>query len=151
MLSYEELLKGLIDDIEDLASENVAFRRVLYTAEHPQLVLITQKPVKEIGAETHVGHDQFFRVEKGKGEVWIDGKRSKIKRDEAIIVRADASQNITNTGSRSPKLYTLHASPRHHDSVVRTSKAGAAASDEHFEDKTKGVAVVGQIHTSPRL
>ena len=94
------------------------------------------KSNEEIGAETHVGHDQFFRVEKGKGEVWIDGKRSKIKQDEAIIVPAGASHNIINTGSRSLKLYTLYAPPRHRDGVVRPTKADAAASDEHFDGKT---------------
>jgi mannose-6-phosphate isomerase-like protein (cupin superfamily) len=129
-------MKGFVEDIEDLTVENTAFRRVLYTGQHLQLVLMALGPDEEIGAETHVGHDQFFRVEKGKGEVWIDGERTKIKRDDAIIVPAGASHNIVNTGAKSLKLYTLYAPPQHHDGVVYATKADAAASEEHFDGKT---------------
>ena len=129
-------MKGFVEDIEDLTIENAAFRRVIYTGKHLQLVLMALKAGEEIGAETHLDHDQFFRVEKGKGEVWIDGERTKIKRDDAIVVPAGASHNIVNTGSKSLKLYTLYAPPQHQDGVVRATKADAAASEEHFDGKT---------------
>lgn len=129
-------MKGFVEDIEDLTVENAAFRRVVYTGKHLQLVLMALKAGEEIGAETHLGHDQFFRVEKGKGEVWIDGERTKIKRDDAIVVPAGASHNIVNTGSKSLKLYTLYAPPQHHDGVVRATKADAAATEEHFDGET---------------
>jgi mannose-6-phosphate isomerase-like protein (cupin superfamily) len=133
-------MKGFVEDIEDLTVENAAFRRVLYTGKHLQLVLMALKPDEEIGAETHLGHDQFFRVEKGKGEVWIEGERTKIKRDDAIIVPAGASHNIVNTGSKSLKLYTLYAPPQHRDGVVRATKTDAAAAEEHFDGKTTEAA-----------
>ena len=129
-------MKGFVEDIEDLTVENAAFRRVIYTGKHLQLVLMALKPGKEIGAETHLGHDQFFRVEKGKGEVWIDGKRTKIKRDDAIIVPVGAKHNIVNTGSKALKLYTLYAPPQHQDGVVYATKADATAAKEHFDGKT---------------
>lgn len=129
-------MKGFVEDIEDLTVEHAAFRRVLYTGTHLQLVLMALKAGEEIGTETHLGHDQFFRVEKGKGEVLIDGERTKIKRDDAIVVPAGASHNIVNTGSKSLKLYTLYAPPQHHDGVVRATKADAAATEEHFDGKT---------------
>jgi mannose-6-phosphate isomerase-like protein (cupin superfamily) len=129
-------VKGFVDDIADLTAENAAFRRVLYTGKHLQLVVMSLKAGEEIGAETHRGHDQFFRVEKGKGEVWIDGDRTKIRRDDAIVVPAGANHNIVNTGSKSLKLYTLYAPPQHHDGVVRATKADAAASEEHFDGTT---------------
>ncbi|MDO9218128.1 MAG: cupin domain-containing protein, partial [Lacisediminimonas sp.] len=100
------------------------------------LVLMALKAGEEIGSETHLGHDQFFRVEKGKGEVWIDGERTKIRRDDAIVVPAGAKHNIVNTGSKSLKLYTLFGPPQHHDGVVRATKADAAASEELFDGKT---------------
>jgi mannose-6-phosphate isomerase-like protein (cupin superfamily) len=43
---------------------------------------------QERKSENHEDADQFFRVEKGKGEVWIDGSRTKIKGDDAIAVPA---------------------------------------------------------------
>ena len=128
-------MSGSVAGIEGLTVENADFRRVIYTGKHLQLVLMALKAGEEIGAETHLGHDQFFRVEKGKGEVWIDGDRTKIKRDDAIIVPAGASHNIVNTGSKSLKLYTLYAPPQHHDGVVRATKADAAATEEHFDGK----------------
>ena len=91
------------------------------------------QPGEQIGEETHTDRDQFFRVEKGKGEVWIDGKRTKIKRDDAIVVPAGASHNIVNTGAKSLKLYTLYAPPQHRDGVVRPTKADAEATPEHFD------------------
>ncbi len=129
-------MKGFIEDIEDLTVENAAFRRVIYTGKHLQLVLMALKAGEEIGAEVHLDHDQFFRVEKGKGEVWIDGERTRIKRDDAIVVPAGASHNIVNTGSKSLKLYTIYAPPQHQDGVVRATKADAASTEEHFDGKT---------------
>jgi len=72
----------------------------------------------------------------GKGEVWIDGKRTKIKSDDAIIVPAGARHNVINTGDKPLKLYTLYGPPNHRDGVVRATKAKAEASEEHFDGKT---------------
>ena len=93
-------MKGFVEDIEELTEENKDFRRVLYTGKHLQLVLMALKPGEEIGEEVHSDHDQFFRVEKGKGEVLIDGVRTKIKSDDAIIVPAGARHNVINTGEK---------------------------------------------------
>lgn len=133
-------MKGYVEDIEDLTLENAAFRRVLYTGKHLQLVLMSLKPGEEIGSEIHAEHDQFFRIEKGKGEVWIDGERTKIKRDDAIIAPAGARHNVVNTGAKSLKLYTLYAPPEHRDGVVRTTKAEAEARKEHFDGATTEAA-----------
>jgi hypothetical protein len=44
-------MKGVVQDIEDLAVNNDEFRRVLYTAKYCQLVM-SLKPKEEIGAES---------------------------------------------------------------------------------------------------
>ena len=129
-------MKGLVADIEDLTEDNTDFRHVVYTGKHLQLVLMALKPGEEIGEEVHADHDQFFRVEKGKGEVWIDGKRTQIKTNDAIIVPAGARHNVINTGDKPLKLYTLYGPPEHRDRVVRATKAKAMASEEHFDGKT---------------
>jgi mannose-6-phosphate isomerase-like protein (cupin superfamily) len=128
--------KGFVADIEELTEENSDFRRVLYTGKNLQLVLMAIQPGEDIGEETHPDRDQFFRVEKGKGEVWIDGNRSKIKSDDAIVVPAGALHNIVNTGDKPLRLYTLYAPPEHRDGTVHATKADADASDEHFDGKT---------------
>ena len=125
-------MKGFVDDIEDLTENNKDFRRVLYTGKHLQLVLMSLKPGEEIGEEVHDTHDQFFRIEKGKGEVWIDGEKTKVKADFAIIVPAGARHNVINTGDKALRLYTLYGPPEHRDGIVRATKAEADASEEHF-------------------
>ena len=126
-------MKGFVEDIEELTEDNKDYRRVLYTGKHLQLVLMALQPGEEIGEEVHADHDQFFRVEKGKGEVWIDGVRSKIKGDDAIIVPAGAKHNVINTGDKALRLYTLYGPPEHRDGIVRATKAEADASEEHFD------------------
>jgi mannose-6-phosphate isomerase-like protein (cupin superfamily) len=127
-------MRGFVDDIERLTLQNHDFRRVLYTGRHLQLVLMALQPGEEIGEEVHETHDQFFRFEAGEGEVWIDGERTEIEADDAVIVPAGARHNVVNTGGEPLRLYTLYGPPEHRDGVVHTSKADA--SEEHFDGVT---------------
>ena len=128
-------MKGFVDDIEELTEANKSFRHVLYSGQKLQLVLMALQPGEEIGEEVHPGTDQFFRVEKGKGEVVIDGKATTIKSDMAIIVPAGARHNIKNTSDKPLKLYTLYAPPEHIDGTVHATKADVGAAHEHFDGK----------------
>ncbi len=129
-------MKGFVEEIEKRTEKNSDFRRVLYTGRNMQLVLMALRVGEEIGSEVHPDRDQFFRVEKGKGEVWIDGTRTKIEDNVAIIVPAGARHNIKNTGREPLKLYTLYAPPEHADGTVQVTKADAEAAEEHFAGKT---------------
>jgi mannose-6-phosphate isomerase-like protein (cupin superfamily) len=133
-------MKGFVSDIEDQAEDNSDFRRVVYTGKNLQLVLMSLKPGEDIGEEVHKDRDQFFRVEKGKGEVLIDGKRSKIKGDDAVLVPAGARHNIVNTGEKPLRLYTLYGPPEHRDGTVHATKADAQRMKEHFDGKTTEAA-----------
>ncbi len=126
-------MKGYVADIETLTEENTAFRQVLYTGHHLQLVLMALPSGQDIGPETHATHDQFFRIEKGKGEVMIDGVARKIKGGDAIIVPAGAKHNLTNTGDKPLRLYTLYGPPNHIDKLVEKRKADALTSTEVFD------------------
>ena len=130
-------MRGFVDDIDRLTVENKDFRRVLYTGKHLQLVLMALRPGEEIGEEVHDDHDQFFRIEKGEGEVWIDNQRTKIKADDAIVVPAGARHNVINTGDKKLKLYTVYGPPDHKDGIVRSTKGEAEASEEHFDGTTQ--------------
>lgn len=129
-------MTGFVDDIEDMTEQNSDFRRVLYTGRQLQLVLMSLQPGEDIGEEVHPDRDQFFRVEKGKGEVWIDGHQTTIKSDFAIVVPAGARHNIRNTGDEPLKLYTLYGPPEHADGTVHVTKSDAMASKEHFTGQT---------------
>ena len=128
-------MKGFIKDVEALAVKNEEFRRVVYTAQHCQLVLMALRPQEEIGAEVHK-LDQFFRVEEGVGAAVLDGVRTEIRAGFAVVVPAGTRHNIINTGTVPMKLYTIYAPPNHRDGVVHRTRAEADADKEHFDGKT---------------
>ncbi len=128
-------MKGFVDDIGRLTESNIDFRRVLYTGQHLQLVLMTLASGEEIGSEVHQDRDQFFRVEAGDGEITIDGTTHRVTADFAMIVPAGARHNVRCIGSAPLKLYTLYGPPEHRDGVVFRTKAEAEAAHEHFDGK----------------
>ena len=125
-------MKGLVIDIEEWTEENVDFRHVLYTGKNLQLVLMSLKPGQDIGEETHKKHDQFFRIEKGRGTITIDGVTHKLKKGTGIVVPAGAKHNLINTGEKTMKLYTIYGPPNHLDQLVQRTKSIAEASSERF-------------------
>jgi mannose-6-phosphate isomerase-like protein (cupin superfamily) len=131
-------MKGYVADIEDKTEANNDFRHVLYTGQNLQLVVMSLKPGQDIGAETHATHDQFFRVEQGKGEVVIDGVTHKVKSGTGIVVPAGALHNLVNTGDDAMKVYTIYGPPNHVDQLEQETKSDALASSEHFDGKVTG-------------
>jgi mannose-6-phosphate isomerase-like protein (cupin superfamily) len=129
-------VKGFVDNIEKLTEENDDFRRVLYTGHNLQLVLMAIQPGDEIGAEVHEDRDQFFRIEAGQGEVWIDDVCNKVKADDGVIVPQGAKHNVINTGNEPLRLYTIYGPPEHIDGTVHKTSADAEAAHEHFDGRT---------------
>jgi mannose-6-phosphate isomerase-like protein (cupin superfamily) len=129
-------MKGYNTSIEKETRKNTDFRRVLYTGKNSQLVLMSLKPLEEIGMEVHHNIDQFFRFESGEGKVVIDGVEHKVKDGDAAIVPAGAQHNVVNTSKKVElKLYTIYSPPEHIDKVVRHTKADALASPEEYDGK----------------
>jgi mannose-6-phosphate isomerase-like protein (cupin superfamily) len=129
-------MKGFRDNIEKLTLENENFRKVLYTAKFSQLVLMCLKPLEEIGEEIH-DVDQFFRFEKGKGNVIIDGNSYMVSDGDAVIVPAAAKHNVINSSETGTlKLYTIYSPPHHRDGVTAATRENAMVEEEHFEGKT---------------
>jgi mannose-6-phosphate isomerase-like protein (cupin superfamily) len=128
--------KGFVANIESETRKNTDFRRVLYTGNFSQLVLMCLKPMEDIGAETHDDVDQFFRFEEGEGAVEIDGVRHKVRDGSAVIVPNGALHNVLNTSKTADlKLYTIYSPPEHRDKVVRKTKQEAMAKEEHYNGK----------------
>jgi mannose-6-phosphate isomerase-like protein (cupin superfamily) len=129
-------MKGFVGNVEKLTEENNDFRRVLYTGHNLQLVLMALQPGDEIGEEVHDDVDQFFRIETGEGEVWIDGTRNPVKADDGIVVPQGARHNVVNSGRETLRLYTIYSPPEHIDGTVHVTRADALAAHEHFDGKT---------------
>jgi mannose-6-phosphate isomerase-like protein (cupin superfamily) len=129
--------KGYMGPIEKLTQENGSFRKVLYTGEHSQLVLMSLAPSEDIGSEVHMENDQFFRFEKGTGKVVINETEYAVGDGDAVVVPAGAEHNVINTSDTDPlKLYTLYAPAHHQDGVERATKAEAEADGPEFDGKT---------------
>jgi mannose-6-phosphate isomerase-like protein (cupin superfamily) len=129
-------MKGFIADIQEMTLKNSDFRRVLYTGKKLQLVLMTIAPGEAIGEEVHRNVDQFFRIEQGRGEVTIDGRRSEFGSDFAFIVPAGARHNVRNTGAEPLRLYTIYGPPQHADGTVHATRSDALENEEHFVGMT---------------
>ena len=129
-------MKGFVGNIEQQTEENEDFRRVLYTGHNLQLVLMAIPAGEEIGEEVHDDRDQFFRIEAGTGEVWIDGICNPVEADDGIIVPQGARHNVKATGDGTLKLYTIYGPPEHVDGTVHRTKQEADAAHEHFDGRT---------------
>jgi mannose-6-phosphate isomerase-like protein (cupin superfamily) len=124
-------MKGYVENIEEATTSNEDFRRVLYTGKNLQLVLMTLQPGEEIGEEVHDDRDQFFRIEQGRGTVYIDGAANEVEDDFAVIVPAGARHNVVASGDEPLKLYTLYGPPEHKDGTVHRDKAQADRDHEN--------------------
>jgi len=130
-------MKGFNENIEKATLENNNYRKVLYTGQHSQLVLMSIAPSSEIGMETHEENDQFFRFESGEGKVVIDGNDYDVTDGSAIVVPAGAEHNVMNTSDSEPlKLYTIYSPAHHKDQIVRATKEEAEANEEEFDGHT---------------
>lgn len=131
------MAKGFNANIEKDTLENGNFRKVLYTAKHSQLVLMSLKPKEEIGMEVHLDNDQFFRFEAGMGKAIIDGNEYDLMNGSVIIVPSGAQHNIVNVSDTEElKLYTIYSPAHHKDGVVRATKAEAEADSPEFDGVT---------------
>ena len=124
-------MTGYVDNIEKLTQENTFFRKVLFTTQHTQLVLMSLTPREEIGIEVHETTDQFLRIESGVGKVIMNGEEHELHDGDAIIVPAGTQHNVMTTSESEPmKLYTLYSPPHHKDGTVHETKAQAEADTE---------------------
>ncbi|MBI2064734.1 MAG: VIT1/CCC1 transporter family protein [Candidatus Yanofskybacteria bacterium] len=129
-------MNGYVINIEKASIENENFRKVLYTTQNSQLVVMSLKPGEEIGSEVHQ-LDQFIRVETGSGKTILNGFEHELKDGSAIVVPAGVEHNIINTSDVEMKLYTVYSPPNHRDQIIHKTKADASADEEeHFDGKT---------------
>lgn len=126
-------MQGFVTNLDKTTKENENFRKVLYTARHSQLVVMSLKPGEDIGEEIHE-LDQFIKVEQGKGKAVLDGKESEIRDGFGVIIPAGARHNIINSSEGEMRLYTVYSPPEHKDGTIHTRKADVI--EEHYDQKT---------------
>lgn len=123
-------------NIEDATLANTNYRTTLWTGEHLQMTVMAIAPGDDIGLEVHEDHDQFLRVEQGRGRVQMGPAEDRLEFDEevgddwVILVPAGSWHNVTNIGDEPLKVYSIYAPPEHEHGTVHATKAESDA-DEH--------------------
>ncbi|MEY2703446.1 MAG: hypothetical protein RLY43_2085 [Bacteroidota bacterium] len=120
-------MKFYADNIEKQTLENSDYRRVLFTGQNSQLVLMNIQPGDEIGEEVHAEHDQFLRVEAGQAKFILGDDMFMGEDGFAVVVPAGTKHNVINVGSDELKLYTIYSPAEHADGTVHVTKADATA------------------------
>ncbi len=117
------------------AQKSPDFRRVLWTGEHTQLVIMTIPPGGEIGAETHEDTDQILTFVSGTGEATVSGQKRQVEQGDLVVVPAGKKHNFVNTGVNPLILYTVYGPPEHADGAVHATKEEADALEEAGKDE----------------
>ena len=127
-----KIKEGFDINIEKETLNNNNFRKVLFTGQNTQLVVMSIKD--EIGMETHDDIDQFIRVEGGTGKAIIGGREFKVKSETAFIVPKGSSHNLINTGKGDLKLYSVYSPPNHPPGTIHKTREDAMAAEEHLDE-----------------
>lgn len=120
-------------DISKATIHNDTYRTALWTGSHLQLTLMSIPVGGDIGLEVHPNVDQFLRIEEGQGLVQMGNSKDNLYfrqpafDDFAIFVPAGTWHNLTNTGNKPLKLYSIYAPPNHPWGTVEQTKEIAEA------------------------
>jgi mannose-6-phosphate isomerase-like protein (cupin superfamily) len=124
-------MTGYFGPIEKDTEKNTYFRKVMFTGNHLQLVVMCLKGGEEIGNEVHPTVDQFFRVEQGEAKFILNNQEEHIVGvGDAAVVPAGTWHNVINTSKTAKlKLYTIYTPPQHPDGTIHKTKADAEAAE----------------------
>lgn len=118
---------------------NGFYRRVLFTGERSQLVIMTIPPGGEVGEETHPHVEQMLFFVEGSGTAVLEGVESAIVPGDAYVVTPGTRHNFINTGDIPLRIWTVYAPPNHIDGRVHATRTDAEAdeADEKFGESVK--------------
>ncbi|MFT4186325.1 MAG: cupin domain-containing protein [Micrococcaceae bacterium] len=125
-------------NIEKETLENENYRTTIWTGKNLQLTVMSIQPGHDIGLEVHEDHDQFLRVEAGKGRVQMGPAEKELDfdkeavDDDVIFVPAGSWHNVTNVGDKPLKVYSIYSPPEHeHNTVHKTYEEAMEAEAHH--------------------
>lgn len=128
--------RGYFIHMEEEVIANEAYRTVVYTGEHLQVVLMSLRPGEAIGLEVHHDNDQFFRCEDGVGKISINGNSYDISDGDVVVVPAGAEHDVLNVSPDRPlKLYTVYAPPHHKDQAKQQTREESLVSAPEYDGK----------------
>jgi mannose-6-phosphate isomerase-like protein (cupin superfamily) len=128
-------MSGYYVDLQTATEENDNFRKVLFTAPHSQLVVMTLKGGEDIGSERHPNLDQFICVASGRARAVLDGDQYILDPGSAVVVPAGTEHNIINSSpTESLRLFTVYSPPAHPDGTINHTKKDAVAYERQHNE-----------------
>ena len=121
--------------IATVAEQSADFRRVLWTGQFTQIVVMTIPSGGEIGEEVHEDTDQVLTFVSGVGEARVGGETRTVHAGDLVAVPAGTQHNFVNTGPNPLVLYTVYGPPEHAPGAVHHTKEEADAAEESGEDE----------------
>lgn len=114
-------------DLYDVLKENLAFRKILYTDEKAQFVIMYLKPTEKIGdeadankPEVHPNATQMMRVEEGEVTVTLYNDNMEPRprvmnynNVDVIIIPSGKYHLVENTGGKPAQLSIIYSPPVH--------------------------------------
>lgn len=100
---------------ETLLNDN--YRKVIYTDEYQQIVLMSLLPGEDIPIEIHDHVSQFIRIEKGNGIIKLGKDESEtlnVSDGSAIVIPKNTYHHVINVGLEPLKLYTIYSPPKYY-------------------------------------
>jgi mannose-6-phosphate isomerase-like protein (cupin superfamily) len=127
-------------NILEETEENNFFRKVLFTGDRTQLVVMDIKPGEDIGEEVHPHVEQILFNLSGFGQSVLDGIKMPFNAGDVVVVNPGVRHNFVNVGTDSLKIYTVYAPANHIRERSHRTKADAVADteDEKFGESVGG-------------
>ena len=126
-----------IGNIKKLTRENNNFRKVMFTAEYSQLVLMSIPKGEDIGEEIHHETDQILVLVRGQAEAIVNNLAYDFGKHDVLFIPAGTKHNIINIGDEDLKLYTIYALPEHPDGTVFKTKADSQKYESEKKEELK--------------
>ena len=127
--------QGEIINVAKATCANPYYRQEIWTGEHLQLTVMSIPSGGEIGLELHEDVDQFLRIERGVGTVYMGKTKAEVRfvgyanADCAVAVSAGTWHNVINEQNCPLKLYSIYAPPHHPVGTVHKTKFDSDLAD----------------------
>lgn len=126
-----------VGNIESLTEENDYFRKVIFTGEKSQLVIMSLDVGEQIGEEIHENIEQTLYIKKGKCTAFLNGEIHHLSEGDIVVVIPGIRHNFINSGDVPVKIITIYSPPNHIEGRVHRTKEEA---DKDNEDEAYGHA-----------
>jgi mannose-6-phosphate isomerase-like protein (cupin superfamily) len=127
-----------IGNVFTQADSNNFFRKVIFTGQKSQSVIMSIPRGGEVGEETHMHVEQTLLFLSGYCTSILNDESRVVSAGDVVVVTPGTKHNFVNNGVEPVKIYTVYSPPNHIDGKIHETKADA---DKDLEDEAFGEKV----------